>query len=509
MSTSIEISALNLQQRNTLREQLLQALQNIPTDGSTSNWSDVYVPVSHLQALHPDRMVVEGMRGSGKSFWTGVLVNSNLRRELRNQLLGTDLKAALASITCSHAIALDINTAASTFPSISELPQLLTLSGVTPETIWSVAILRLFPVDPLLGMPPSTDRYNLWHAPIAWAGRNPGRVAHALDALDQRLVSANQIALVVFDALDRVSHDLAEVSLLTAGLLRVMLNLRFAKGLRLKAFIREDVLARAGASVVDGSKLLNNKVKLQWTQADLYGLAFYRIAQHSSSFRTEFERIAKVAWKSNAGRFQCEAADEPATQKLLWRTLVGDYMGKSATKGHSYPYIYNHLSDGLGRVAPRIFLTALHAAIASASKQYPDKPYVIHHEAIKDGVREASTARVTELHEEYQWIAPALQCIKDQQKTVPIDRSDLEAIWLKNNAAVLQTIETMRDKALIPWQSGASNPEKIDHLRATLEQIGIIKSRLKIGGERIELPDIYRLAYKIGRHGGISTHKKS
>ena len=37
-----------------------------------------------------------------------------------------------------------------------------------------------------------------------------------------------------------------------------MLNLRFAKGLRLKAFIREDVLARAGTSVVDGSKLLDH-----------------------------------------------------------------------------------------------------------------------------------------------------------------------------------------------------------------------------------------------------------
>lgn len=509
MNTAIEASPLNVRQRNTLREQLLKALQNIPTDGSTSNWSDVYVPVSHLQALHPERMVVEGMRGSGKSFWTGVLVNSGLRRELGNQLLGIDLKAALASITHSHAIALDIPTATSTFPSISELPQLLALPGVTPETIWSVAILRLFPVDPLLEMPSSTDTYNLWHAPIAWAGRNPGRVARALDVLDQRLASANEIALVVFDALDRVSHDLAEVSSITAGLLRVMLNLRFAKGLRLKAFIREDVLAQAGASVVDGSKLLNNKVKLQWTQADLYGLAFYRIAQHSSAFRTHFERIAKVKWKLNAGRYQCDAADEPATQKLLWRTLVGDYMGKAATKGHSYPYIYNHLSDGLGRVAPRIFLTALHAAIESASKQYPDKPYVIHHEAIKDGVREASTARVTELHEEYQWIEPALQCIKDQQKTVPIDRSDLEALWLKNNAAVLQTIEAMRDKALIPWRSGASNSEKIDHLRATLEEIGIIKSRLNVGAERIELPDIYRLAYKIGRHGGISTKKKS
>ena len=509
MNTAVEVTTLTKRQRDTLREQLLKALENIPTDGPTNNWSDVYVPVSHLQALNPDRMVVEGMRGSGKSFWTGVLVNPELRNALRNQLLGIDLRTALASITHCYAIALDTPTAASTFPSISELPQLLALPGVTPETIWSVAILRLFRVDPLLEMPQSTDTYNLWQAPIAWAGQNPGRIARALDLLDQRLVQANETALVMFDALDRVSYDLTEVSSITAGLLRVMLNLRFSKGLRLKAFIREDVLAQAGASVVDGSKLLNNKVKLQWTQADLYGLAFYRIAQHSSNFRTQFERIAKATWKFNAGRYQCDVADDPSTQKLLWRILVGDYMGKAATKGHSYPYIFNHLSDGLGRVAPRTFLTALHAAIGSASKQYPEKPHVIHYEAVKDGVREASTARVTELHEEYQWIDPALRCIKDQQKTVPIDRNDLEKIWLKNNGAVLHTIEEMREKAIIPWRSGASNFEKIEHLRTTLEQIGIIKSRLKDGGERIELPDIYRLAYKIGRYGGIPTQKKS
>ena len=509
MNIALEGATLNKRQRETLREQLLKALENIPTDGSANDWSEVYVPVSHLQALNPERMVVEGMRGSGKSFWTGVLVKPELRHALENQLLGVDLKTAVASITQSHAIALDAPNAASSFPSITELPQLLALPGVTPETIWSVAILRLFPVDPLLQMPHSTDAYNLWQAPIAWAGQNPGRVARALNLLDQRLISDRQIALVMFDALDRVSHDLTEVSSITAGLLRVMLNLRFAKGLRLKAFIREDILAQAGASVVDGSKLLNNKVKLQWTQADLYGLAFYRIAQHSSTFRSQFERIARAAWKLNAGRYECAAADDPGTQKLLWRVLVGDYMGKSANKGHSYPYIFNHLSDGLGRVAPRTFLTALHAAIESASTQYLEKLHVIHHEAIRDGVRDASTARVTELHEEYQWIDPALRCIKDQQKTVPIDKSDLVKVWLKNNAAVLHTIEAMRDTALIPWRSGASNAEKVEHLLLTLEQIGIIKSRLKDGGERIELPDIYRLAYKIGRYGGIATQKKS
>ena len=238
---------------------------------------------------------------------------------------------------------------------------------------------------------------------------------------------------MVFDALDRASHELTEVSRITAGLLRVMLNLRFAKGLRLKAFIREDVLAQAGASVVDGSKLLNSKVTLQWSQADLYGLAFYRIAQNSPAFRNQFSRIVGNSWSLVDTRYQSEAAEDPEKQKLLWRSLVGNYMGNAATKGHSYPYIYNHLSDGLGRVAPRTFLTALRGALDSAIRQYSEKPHVIYHDAIKDGVRDASTARVTELSDEYKWIDPALGCIKEQQKTVPIDKIELEKIWLKNN----------------------------------------------------------------------------
>ncbi|MCW5257463.1 hypothetical protein D5038_14155 [Verminephrobacter aporrectodeae subsp. tuberculatae] len=347
---------------------------------------------------------------------------------------------------------------------------------------------------------------------MAWAGQHPDRIARALDLLDERLTLSNKTTLVVFDALDRVSNELTQVSEMTAGLLRVMLQLRFAKGLRLKAFIREDILAQAGPSVMDGSKLLNNKVTLHWTEADLYGLAFYRIAQHSDEFRTFFSSVVGISWKSSGdyyGRYDCDdSADEPEKQGKLWRALVGDYMGKTATKGHSYRYIHNHLSDGLGRVAPRTFLTALRAALESASAHYPDKPHVIHHEAIKDGVRDASTARVTELHEEYQWIAPALQCIKDQERVVPIDKEELEKIWLQNEPSVLQKIESMRDKALVPWKNGAPTPERMERLLATLEQIGIVKSGQKNGNERIELPDIYRLAYKIGRHGGISTQRK-
>jgi hypothetical protein len=455
-------------------------------------------------------MVVEGMRGSGKSFWTGVLTNPEFRKELGAQDIGFDLKQALSSIQKSFRIALDVGTQGTAFPNSNELEHLLTLPGVKPETIWMVAILRLFPVDTALGMPISSDKYDAWTGPIAWAGLNPARLSNGLTLLDQQLAQTRQTALVVIDAIDRASNDLSQVSAMGAGLLRVMLELRFAKGLRIKAFFREDILSRASPSVVDGSKLLNNKVILKWDQTELYGLAFYRIAQLAPYFRDQFKQITGFTWRRDgAQRFVCDKASDANIQKLFWRALVGDYMGKAATKGHSYPYIFNHLSDGLGRVAPRMFLVALREALASTAGQYAEKPYVIHHEAIKDGVRRASSDRVEELKTEYLWIDPALNCIRAQKETVPIDWASLESIWLENNAAVLNEIEAMRSTALIPWRSDAGTAAKIESLRTTLDQIGVIKSRMKGDCERIEIPDIYRLAYKIGRKGGISTSKKT
>lgn len=501
----------NKLQRTNLRDQIYKIFQNTATDGSLADWADVYVPENHLQALNPHCMVVEGMRGSGKSFWTGVLTQPELREALQNQSIGIDLKEALKGITESYAIAIDsgAGTDLKRFPSKSELPKLLQFDGVTPETIWRVATLHLFPIDSALGMPLSDDSYDPWTKPIEWAGQHPERIGRAVEILDQHLASRGKSALVVFDAVDRVSNDLTEVERMAAGLLRFMLDLRFAKGLRMKAFFREDVLNRAGASVVDGSKLLNHKAKLHWEQADLYGLAFYRLAQKALFFRDQFKRFVGFTWKRDRWqRYQCEKASDPQVQKIIWQAVVGDYMGKTANQGYAYPYIFNHLSDGLGRVAPRAFLIALSEAARSASTSYTDKPYVIYHDAIKDGVRKASEARVVELLDDYAWINPTLQCIKRQKKTVPIDRSILEAIWLEDDAEVLHQIEAMREKALVPWRKDASNHEKIDALYNTLIGIGILQPRLQKGSERVELPDIYRLAYKIGRYGGISTQKR-
>lgn len=89
-----------------------------------------------------------------------------------------------------------------------------------------------------------------------------------------------------------------------------------------------------------------------------------------------------------------------------------------------------------------------------------------------------------------------------------MDWSTLKSIWFANNAAVLNEIESMRQRALIPWKINSDPVIQIEILRSTLNEIGVIKVKIKSNEERIEIPDIFRLAYQIGRKGGIATNKK-
>jgi hypothetical protein len=503
-----EPATFNQRTRDNLRQQLSKALPVEYPSGGPQDWASVYIPSSHLRALSPRSMVVEGMRGSGKSFWTSVLSDQALRGNLMHEHLDAEFHEEMNAIVQTKEIALD--KSGTPFPKPQLLTNLLAIPNISPELIWQVALLRLFPIDPELGMPSSSDKFDAWTAVMQWAGQHAGRVATAVDLLDDELHQSQQATLVVIDALDRVSGQFELVTQMTAGLLRVMVQLRFAKALRLKVFLREDILSRAGPSVIDGSKILNNSARLEWSQGDLYGLLGHTWLQHqqASTVRSQFERLTRTKVQQINDAYTSISLRDEVSQETFWIALIGDYMGRSATTGHTYPYMYNHLADAKGRVAPRTFLAAAAYAVDQTQKAYADKLHVIHHEAIRDGVRYASESRTRELEEDYRWIRPALTAIKEAGYTVPIDLNELQKVWRAKNANTLLDIEKMRETALLPWPDNSSAQEQIRLLYETLEQIGVTKIRLRHGVERVDLPDIYRLSYKIGRHGGIPTHQK-
>ena len=67
-----------------------QAFLNLPEEPShiatnAPKWPEVFTPDDHQGALDPNRCVVIGDRGTGKSFWSSVLIDQNIRSLVARQ----------------------------------------------------------------------------------------------------------------------------------------------------------------------------------------------------------------------------------------------------------------------------------------------------------------------------------------------------------------------------------------------------------------------------------------
>ena len=234
---------------------------------------------------------------------------------------------------------------------------------------------------------------------------------------------------------------------------------------------------------------MNEKVSLDWSQQDLFGLAYHFLAQKSSIFRARHATLTGISWKQIHGRWENSVLLDEIMQERFWIWLSSQYMGNAPTKGHTYTWIGKHLADGKGRISPRIFLTAIKGALVESVKTHSTYSHILHHEAIREGVRLASANRVSELDNEYKWVRNAIEAIKTAGKTVPMDWSTLRPLWRGVNPGVISQIEQKHsvENALIPWDENAGIDEKILALRDTMESIGVLQIRQRTGEDRVDL----------------------
>ena len=158
-------------------------------------------------------------------------------------------------------------------PTKTSVKRWLSKQAFEPELFWAVIVLAQFDIDPAWGMP-KADPHDPWSAPVEWAQQNPERVTRALNSLDAQFAAKGKGVLVVIDGLDVVSSRFADTQKLMKGLFQLLLNFRYAKGLRFKVFVREDILTGASATVSDASKLINEKVTLTGLNKIYSGLLF-------------------------------------------------------------------------------------------------------------------------------------------------------------------------------------------------------------------------------------------
>jgi hypothetical protein len=468
--------------------ELLRAALPASTDADTlePQLRTLFTPDGHRTALDPDVTIVRGARGVGKTIWFKALHVEELR-----VLAAEDYQLPrLRSITPVTGYGTQLDPEA--YPGPSALDRMLD-SGTDPYHIWVAVVLRA------LGTPELTQA-DSWAARTGWVRDHPEAQEAALAMADRQAGSDSTTVLVLFDALDRLhsSRDLA--NRLIEGILRLALELRTrTRNLRAKVFIRPDMYDAHRLHFPDASKLSANAADLRWTTTNLYGLFFQQLGNADSEDATTF-REATGSWReAEPGRYTMpwELQGDRDVQWEWFDRIAGPWMGANHRKGYTYTWLPNHLVDGIGQTSPRSFIQALRTANDETIANFATHEYALHWDGIRRGVQEASLTRVREVGEDLPWVSTAMEPLSDLQ--VPIDHEDIVARWDEVDLSrKLEDASNVTDDSGV--RTGPRDVRDYDALIEELIEIGIITRRAT---GRLDLPDVYRLAFGLGRKGGI------
>jgi hypothetical protein len=186
---------------------------------------------------------------------------------------------------------------------------------------------------------------------------------------------------------------------------------------------------------------------------------------------------------------------DESLQEALFERIAGTAMGSSTKRGKPYTWLVNHLQDGLNQVSPRSFYAALGKAAAETADDY-ELP--IDYRGIQQGVQEASQIRVQEITEDYWWVREVMAPLKGNL-IVPCDAGDIEKLWATEGTLVKLQSQLQANGTPLKLP-----PQNIDQGAAgilmDLEALGMVQ-RMTLG--RIQMPDVYRVAFGFGRRGGV------
>lgn len=479
-----------------MRQALLEALpendQTSSTPARTPKFT--YVPPSHARALDPENTIVEGMRGAGKSHWWAALNTAEHRKYLASVFPETRISEKI-EISQGYGV----GSSPDAWPGKDTLASLIKI--YEPRHIWQtvLAVHAKFPT-------PFPSHPGKWDGMVKWVSEHAEDYDNLLYQVDQSLAQSQQVRLVLFDGLDRLANDWQGIRPLARALFQLALDLRSSRALRLKLFVRPDMLEdREIRAFPDFSKL--KKIALTWRRVDLYALLFHCLGNadtHGKIFRDHYELMFGGQWRrdeeSDAWLVPTDLRTNESLQREVFHAIAGPAMGKGPKRGFPYTWLPNHLIDGRDQVSPRSFVAALRHAVQKDDTP-AEWPYALHYKAIQAGVQEASQIRVDELSkEDYPWVEALMQPLRGNI-TVPCDPKDMIRLWQKNKTIErLQEDQIVGDVKLPPPHL----EDKEKGVLQDLEDLGVIQ---QMGDGRIQMPDVYRIAFGFGRRGGVKPLK--
>jgi hypothetical protein len=161
-------------------------------------------------------------------------------------------------------------------------------------------------------------------------------------------------------------------------------------------------------------------------------------------------------------------------------------------KGKTYSWPLSHLADAFEEVTPRSFL-----GLMVAAAKYGPVPHdrALSADGIRHGLRAASKTRVDQLHQEFPWIKGVLAPLAGL--LLPQPTTEVFKAWKS-----AKTVSRVREDAaahnyLPPFTAKGTEEELLD----AMKRIGVMYSRRD---ERIDMPDLYRVAANLLKKGGTA-----
>ena len=490
------------------------ALADLPegtSHGGKALLNQVYVPPSHLKALHPDNLLVTGMRGAGKTFWWGALQDQAVRTLVGQQSARSPVIGSMEVRTGFGG-----TLAPDQYPGRHVLTNLM-LAGFEPKIIW-----RTVQAYQLAGAAHELRKRRWWRERVEFVDRHPEAIDRLFYETDVECDRRGTYLVILFDALDRCSDDWKEMYRAIRGLLQTALEMRSYRRLRVKVFLRTDQVDWSRiADFPDASKVFSSAVELNWPRRDLYGLLWHLLAngEHGEAFR---DFLAPIGWETlTAGSKSVFSLPRSVLkedhQRSRFHAISGRWMGLGPKRGFPYTWITNHLADTEGRVSPRSFLAALRRAVEHTQDEHSEHQHALHYDSIKRGVRAASVIRVGEIREDYPWIHRVLMPLAGM--LVPCAFEEIAERWRQEEVLERLTIdqnelpelvENLPEEVMERLIEGEDqNESKLlprhveqgpDGVRTDLEALGVFM-RLRDG--RVNIPDVFRVGYGLGRRGGV------
>jgi hypothetical protein len=278
------------------------------------------------------------------------------------------------------------------------------------------------------------------------------------------------------------------------GLLRSVLWLKTFPGLYAKVFLREDQAERTVFNFPDASKLTATKAELTWARHDLHGLLWQRLINALNTHGENLRKVCHSSGQNGVWRVANEMKLESDAQRNAFERLAGPWMGRDRRRGVPYTWAVSHLADGRGQTSPRSFLAAIRQAAEDSSQRYAQHEFALHYESIKRGIQKASEIRVQEIAEDYPWVPNLLSALKGMN--VPCSFEAVQIQWDSTFPNGPQAIASDR----LPAQH---TDRGWNGLLQDLQRLGLME--VKKDG-RIDMPDLYRVGFGLGRKGGVKPH---